>query len=63
LAAAIAPLGYANMFCLQTAINAGSASSYQVAAKVRLAEMVRDRALPDYLMALHEKSQVKESAV
>lgn len=57
LAEAIVPLGYANIFCLQTAINSGSASSYQVAAKVRLAEMVRDRSLPDYLMALHENLQ------
>lgn len=51
--AAVVGLGYSNLFCLQTAINANTASSYQLAGKVKLAEMIRDRALPDFLLALH----------
>ncbi|NTG00070.1 hypothetical protein G6L30_08040 [Agrobacterium rhizogenes] len=59
---AIQPLGYSVMFSLQTAINAGNASSYQLAAKVKLAEMFRDMSIPSYLRALHEVPSPEEVA-
>lgn len=55
---AISGLGYSNMFSLQTAINAASTSSYQLAAKVKLLEMIGDGQMPEFLLALHRKQQV-----
>lgn len=60
---AVDRLGYAKLFCLQTAINANNTSSYQLAAKVKFHEMLRDGVMPDFIHGLHVQTDREPAEV